>query len=104
MVDFTMALEDDLAEELCNFKNNKPCDNEIVERILHYYKPPILLSGKYMRLYYQNYDAEILSQLFGKGNYSLDNSLEQLANKTLYKIVLSKDKNDFPISIFLMIK
>ncbi|WP_276951314.1 hypothetical protein [Helicobacter rodentium] len=101
MVDFTMILEDDLAKELCNFKNNKPCDNEIVKRILHYYKPPILLSGKYMELYYQNYDAEILSQLFGKGDYSPNSSLEELSNKTLYKVILSQNKNNFPyVNIF----
>ena len=84
MVDFTMVLEDNLAKELCNFKNNKPCDNEIVKRILHYYKPPILLSGEYIKSYYQNYDETVLSQLFGRGNnLSFDEPLEQLDRKSV---------------------
>ncbi|MBD5164958.1 MAG: hypothetical protein HDT10_03910 [Helicobacter sp.] len=43
----------------------------------------------------------MLSQLFGKGDYSLNDSLEELANDTVYKIILSQNKSNFPyINVF----
>lgn len=95
-----MVLEDDLAEELCKFKNQEDYNDKIVEHILHYYKPYILLSKIYMKKYYS--DPTILKSIIGaNNNIFFDESLEQLANKTLYKIILSKNKNEFPyINIF----
>lgn len=95
-MDFSMTLEDNLAEELCNFKEkSKDCDIKIIERILHYYKPKILLNKEYMPRYY-NDQATLSSILSAHSDICFDDSLEQLTKNTIYKIILSKDKNYFP--------
>ncbi len=97
---FAMALEDVLAEELRKFKNQGDYNDKIVERILHYYKPPILLSKAYMPKYF-NDEATLKQIVASNSDLSFDEPLEKLVKTTLYKIVLSKDKNDFPyINIF----
>ena len=89
-----MVLEDDLAQELCNFKKQSNYDVKTIEQILHYYKPSILLRKEYMQKYY---DEATLSSIFSTyPNTVSEDSLEQLAKKTIYKIILSKDKDDFP--------
>ncbi|EOB2174557.1 hypothetical protein ACT7GF_000561 [Campylobacter upsaliensis] len=92
-----MVLEDDLAEELCNFRNNEIKKYEIntIERILHYYKPLILLRSEYIRRYYKD-KAILRSILSNNAHINFDASLEELAKKTIYKIILSKDKDNFP--------
>ncbi len=96
-MNFSMVLEDDLAEELCNFKNNEIKKYEIntIERIFHYYKPLILLRSEYMRRYYKD-KAILRSILSNNAHIDFDTSLEELAKKTIYKIILSKDKDNFP--------
>ena len=89
-----MELEDDLAQELCNLKKQSNYDVKTIEQILHYYKPSILLRKEYMQKYY---DKATLSSIFSAySNTVSEDSLEQLAKKTIYKIILSKDKDDFP--------
>ncbi|WP_244893540.1 hypothetical protein [Campylobacter cuniculorum] len=94
-----MVLENNLAEELCNFKDKKECDNKTIERILYYYKQYVLLQKEYMKRYY---GAAALSLILG-GNTSLryNDNLKCLSNNTIYKIILSKDKDTFPyVNIF----
>lgn len=95
-----MVLEDNLAEELCKFKRQADYDDKIVERILHYYKPYILLSKTYIRKYYRD-EATFKSLIATNNHIDFDEPLEQLANQTLYKIILSQNKSNFPyINIF----
>lgn len=98
---FAIALEDDLAEELCKFKKQEQYDDRIVERILYHYKAPILVSQKYMQDYYSD-SATLSSILQAKNDIYFEKTLEELATtQTLYKIILSKDKREFPyINIF----
>lgn len=59
---FSMVIEDSLAKELCKFREKvQDYDIKIVERILHYYKPQIILSKEYMQKYYS--DKEILRRI-----------------------------------------
>lgn len=98
---FAIALEDDLAQELCNFKQQENYDDKIVERILYHYKAPILVSQQYMKAYYS--DEATLSPILGANNdIDFERTLEELATtQTLYKIILSKDKSEFPfVNIF----
>ena len=97
---FKIALEDDLAQELCNFKQQENYDDRIVERILYYYKAPILVSQKYMKKCYE--DEATLSRILANNDIDFKRSLEELAaTQTLYKIILSKDKSEFPfVNIF----
>lgn len=92
---FSMLLEDDLAEQLCRFKEQGDYDDKKLERILHYFKHPILLSREYLRRYYE---PDILRCLLS-ANSDIDLSAptpETLAEQTTYKIILSSDKNTFP--------
>ena len=77
----------------CTFSQSN-YDVKTIEQILHYYKPSILLRKEYMQKYY---DKATLSSIFSTySNTVSEDSLEQLAKKTIYKIILSKDKDDFP--------
>lgn len=98
---FAIALEDDLAQELCNFKQQENYDDKIVERILYHYKAPILVSQEYMKAYYSD-EATLSSILGANNNIDFERTLEELATtQTLYKIILSKDKSEFPfVNIF----
>lgn len=95
-MDFSMVLEDNLAEELCKFREkSENCNIKIIEHIFHYYKPQILMNLEYMKRYYD--DEATLSRILSTySNICFDNSLEQLTKNTIYKIILSKDKNNFP--------
>lgn len=98
---FAIALEDDLAQELCKFKQQKNYDDKIVERILYHYKAPILVSQEYMKEYYS--DEATLSPILGaNNNIDFERTLEELATtQTLYKIILSKNRSEFPfVNIF----
>lgn len=93
---FSIVIEDSLAKELCKFREKvQDYDIKIVERILHYYKPQIILSKEYMQKYYS--DKEILRRIIQScPHIDFNNSLEQLAKNTVYKIILSKNRDDFP--------
>lgn len=91
-VRFSLAMEDSLAEELCKFKESRDCDRNIIERLLHYYKPFPLFNLIFLKRYYgKDVLQSLLSSKVNWGDAE-QNNLEQIALNTIYKVILSNDK------------
>lgn len=99
-MDFSLAIDDDLAEEICKFRTNQQCDVDRVEKTLHYYKDYPIFSKSYFTKYYT--DITIQRNLI-QSNASINwNSVETISKSTIYKIILSSQRNvNFPyVSIY----
>lgn len=91
---FAIAIENDLAQELCHFKQKESFDARLIEQVLHYYKSYPIFTKEYLKRYY---DKTTLSKIFASYSaIAFDSSIEELSKYTSYKIILSKNKNDFP--------
>lgn len=91
---FSLVIDDDLGEELCNFRSNRSYNVHIVEKILHYYKNyPIFTKSDLLKKYY---DDSILNAILSNvtTRLNIDNSsVEDIAKHTIYKVVLCNDKS-----------
>ncbi len=99
-MNFSLAIDDILAEELCKFRVNQQCDIDMVERTLHYYKGYPIFTKGYFDKYYT--DKNIQRNL-AQSNSSINwDSIETISKGTIYKVILSSQKNvNFPyISIY----
>ena len=98
-MNFSLAIDDILAEELCKFRINQQCDIDMVERTLHYYKGYPIFTKSYFRQYYSNAIQTNLLQSISTINWD---SIETISKGTIYKVILSSQKNvNFPyISIY----
>ncbi|MGX3010342.1 hypothetical protein ACWIUD_02090 [Helicobacter sp. 23-1044] len=98
-MNFSLAIDDDLASELCKFKNNQHCNVKIIEKILHYYKDYPIFTKNYFLQYYSRDTQQALLQSNSSINWD---SIETIAKSTIYKVILSSKKRvDFPyISIY----
>lgn len=99
-MDFSLAIDDDLAEELCKFRTNQQCDVDRVEKTLHYYKGYPLFTKSYFKRYYA--DKNIQSNVLQSTSHIDWNSLESVCKSTIYKVILSSQRNvSFPyVSIY----
>ena len=99
-MNFSLAIDDDLAEELCKFKANQQCDVDMVERVLHYYKGyPIFTKGYFAKYYTDKNIQRNLAQSNSSINWQ---SIETISKGTIYKVILSNQRNvKFPyVSIY----
>lgn len=87
---YTLAMEDELLRHWQAFKHAQPHDTRIVEQLLHLYKPPHISCVRQLE-HLGIQDPALKSQLANQG--LVNQSLEELASKTDYKIVLAL-KND----------
>ena len=94
-MNFSLAIDNDLASELCKFKENSSYDFKIIEKTLHYYKDYPLFTREFLKRYYK--DAALLGQILS-AKCTLDfNSLENISKATIYKVILIGDKSkSFP--------
>ncbi len=92
---FSVALCDDLQREYCRYKNGEDGINRnIINRILRYgAATSITNEAQLARIGYAP-DSNLRMQL--RKNSLKDQSVEELAGKTIYKIVLSDSRDDFP--------
>lgn len=99
-MDFSLAIDDDLAKELCKFRTNQQCDVDIVEKTLHYYKGYPLFTESYFKSYYT--DKNIQSKVLQSTSHIDWNSLESICKSTIYKIILSSQKKcKLPLCFYL---
>ena len=49
MGNYSFVLSDELQKEYCNFKEGQGCDRNLIENLLHYYKPSILTNTSQLR-------------------------------------------------------
>lgn len=99
-MDFSLAIDDDLANELCKFRSNQQCDVDIVEKTLHYYKVHPIFSKSYFTKYYT--DITMQRNLI-QSNASINwDSIETISKNTIYKVILSSQRDvKFPyVSIY----
>jgi len=90
---YSIALEDDLYLAFHAFKHGKADDTHLVERLLTLYKPPHITNVKQLeRLGIEN--DPLRMQLSQAG--LVNQAIEELAAKTVYKIILSATNGDFP--------
>lgn len=95
---FYIALEDDLLQELHAFKRSKDHDVRKVEKLLHLYKPPHITNVQQMKRIGIE-DPPLLTQLISAG--LVDQSVESLAEQTLYRLILSSTSDSYPrVNIF----
>jgi hypothetical protein len=97
-MDFYVALEDDLLRELHAFKRSGNHDVRKVEKMLHLYKPPHITNVQQMKRIEID-DPPLLTQLASTG--LVDQSVETLAEQTVYRLVLSDMSDSYPrVNIF----
>lgn len=99
-MNFSLAIDDDLAEEICKFRTNQQCDVDRVEKTLHYYKGYPIFTKNYFKRYYG--DKNIQSNVLQSISHIDWNSLESVCKSTIYKVILSSQRNvSFPyVSIY----
>ena len=90
-----VVVENDLFVEYHKFTKGKPCDAKIIKRLLHFYCNEIVSNvGQYEETGVE-LDANLKNKLAHAGLKR--QSLESLAEHyTMYKIILSTRKNNFP--------
>lgn len=94
---FSLVVDDCVGQKMLDFKNGISASFDEIQKILQYYKRnPLFSNINLLREYYgDNQMTWILSQ--DSRLYENSPSIEELAKKTAYKIILTLDKKDgFP--------
>ena len=94
MGNYSFVLSDELQKEFCNFKEGKAYDRNLIENLLHYYKPSILTNTSQLKRIGKDISKQLETTLRKSGFTT--QSLEDLAQNTTYKIILCKDKDHYP--------
>lgn len=90
---YKVALEDELLQQWHAFKHQQAHDAQLIERLLQLYKPPhISCVAQLQRLQIQ--DDALMTTL--AANQLIHQTLEQLADLTDFKLVLSAQETRFP--------
>jgi hypothetical protein len=95
-----LALEENLIKEYMNFQANKKYDKDTIEKLFKYLQKFTI--GKFQKESLGIQD-EIVKSLAGKAmfNFKSCDSIDKLVSLTRLKVVLSKDKVEYPyINIF----
>lgn len=94
MGDYSFVLSDQLQEQYCNFKEGKVYDRSLIENLLHYYKPSILTNTSQLRRIGKSMSPQLETTLRKSGFTT--QSLKDLAQNTVYKIILCTDEDKYP--------
>lgn len=94
MNNYQIVLSDKLLGEFESFRKNRPVnDTSLFMQLLNMYKAPHITNiAQLKRIGVE--DAPLFMQLVQNG--FKDQSLEELAGETVYKIILSEEKDDYP--------
>ena len=89
-----LVLSDDLLALYLDFKQGKEVNNYKIQALLNYYHAPHLTNTEQLQQigYSENYP--LVAELAANGYIS--QTLEQLAQKTRYKVILNTKRTDFP--------
>jgi hypothetical protein len=88
-----IVLEDELLMEYFKFKNNEPCDTKIIQSLFNYYKPCLTNTNQLKRIG-RDENPAIMQQIAQQRNDNL--KLEELVQETSLKLILSKNKSEYP--------
>ncbi|MBV8039706.1 hypothetical protein HF895_09385 [Bacteroides sp. AN502] len=92
--DACVVFSDELLAQFYQFKENGVYDEKLVQKLLHYYKPVYLTNLAQLKRIGHQPDRTLEIRLATTG--LKEQTLEELAEKTCYKIILCTDRNDFP--------
>lgn len=94
MKPYGLVLSDELQEVYLDFKEKRDFDQVIVRQLLHYYKGSFLTNTAQMTRLGRKMSPSMEQQLRSAGFTT--QTLDELAGKTVYKIILSTGNNTFP--------
>lgn len=94
MKPYGLVLSDELQKVYLDFKENRDFDQDIVRELLHYFKGSFLTNTNQMKRIGKAMSPSMEQQLRSSGFTT--QSLEELAGRTIYKIILSTNNNRFP--------
>ena len=93
-VSYSLVLSDELLSEYYKFTSNSNFDRNLIEKLFNYYKPTYITNKAQLERINHTSDKNLVSSLIKSG--LKNQTLEELASKTKYKIILSTDRNDYP--------
>ncbi|MFZ2727802.1 MAG: hypothetical protein WAX77_16235 [Methylococcaceae bacterium] len=93
MSQYSLALSDKLLKVYFDFKAGSVSDACLLEKFLSYYHAPFITSVNQLEAI-NHQDNSLMPQLTAQGYIS--DTLEQLAQKTIYKIILNTERSDYP--------
>ncbi|NDV60255.1 hypothetical protein [Bacteroides sp. 519] len=92
--EYCLVLSDELQAEYYKFERGETCDTEMVKRLLHYYKAPFLTNIAQIERTGVKI-GKTLEVALRKAGFK-QQSLEDLAKKTVYKVILTTGSDQFP--------
>jgi hypothetical protein len=92
-MEYTIVLSDELLKAYYNFKNAKDVDQNIITNLLKYYSRHLTNIAQLKRIAI-DVDDSFKKNLLRKGY--INQTLEELCEKTIYKFILNTEKNDYP--------
>ncbi|MEA2099894.1 MAG: hypothetical protein U9P72_07180 [Campylobacterota bacterium] len=92
-MEYSIVLSDELLKEFNAFKNNESYDSEIIEKLLSSYKSTHKTNiNQMLRVGIQ--DESITPAVIASG--IIGETLEELAEQTKYKLILDKERTEYP--------
>ena len=92
-MEYTIVLSDELLKAYYDFKNAKDVDQNIITNLFKYYSRHLTNIAQLKRIAIK-VDDSFRKNLLRKG-YT-NQTLEELCEKTTYKLILNTEKNDYP--------
>lgn len=94
MGNYSLVLSDELQAEYYEFMDGRPCNSELIKKLLFYYKAPILTNTSQLKRINRTVDKQ-LEAVLRKSGFTTQ-PLEDLVKNTVYKVILSTDKDQYP--------
>jgi hypothetical protein len=91
-MEYTIVLSDELLKAYYNFKSSKAVDQNIITNLFKYYISGHLTNSKQLERIEVD---ESLQQQLAQNGY-INQTLEELCEKTIYKFILNTERNDYP--------
>jgi len=92
-MEYTIVLSDELLKAYYDFKNSKQVDQNLITNLFKYYSIHLTNTAQLNRIGI-NVDDSFRKNLLRKG-YT-NQTLEELCEKTKYKLILNTERNDYP--------
>jgi len=92
-MDYSLVLSDTLFREFHAFKHGLSHDAQLIEKLLHLYKPPLLTNVEQLRRTGVE-DTSLMAGLASAG--FVDQSLPDLCKCTFYKFILDNGHSNYP--------
>jgi len=91
---YALVLSDELLSVYFDFRQGKIANSRLLESFLSYYHAPFLTNVEQLKRIGINSEHELIPQLAAQG--FMGESLEELAGKTYYKIILNTSSSEYP--------